>query len=182
MNTTASPMPLTIDGTEYQISPLSDQASHGVTQWLRADVMASAWMAEQEVNRRGGNGAELAKAIIQAVLQVEWTDQNGAAVLRGDRGLARLLLESLKPTVAGITEKKAASLLKSEEGVKTKFWDTFLMVNDLQEVDDGDAPKKKSDAVHGDAGATVPAPMADGKEASGRVGDANPNPTGAGNC
>ena len=181
MNTTASPMPLTIDGTEYQITPLSDQASHNITLWLRSDVMASAWMAEQEVNRRGGNGAELAKAIIQAVLQVEWTDQNGAAVLRGDRGLARLLLESLKPTVAGITEKKAASLL-SGEGVKTQFWDTFLMVNDLQEVDDGDALKKKSDAVHGDAGATVPTTMADGKEASGGIGNANANSTGTGNC
>lgn len=172
-------MPLMIDGTEYQISPLSDQASHGVTQWLRADVMSSAWMAEQEVNRRGGNGAELAKSIIQAVLQVEWTDKNGAAVLRGDRGLARLLMESLKPTVAGITESKAASLLKSEEGVKTKFWDTFLMVNDYQEVD-GDALKKKSDAVHGDAGATVSLAMDDGKEASGGTSNANANPTGTG--
>jgi len=182
MNITASPMPLEIGGTEYLLHPLSDQASHNISLWLRADVMSSAWMAEQEVNRRGGKGADLAKAIIQAVLQVEWTDQNGAAVLRGDRGLARLLLESLKPTVAGITEKKAASLLKSEEGVKTKFWDTFLMVNDLQEVDDGDALKKKSDAVLGDAGATLSTTMADGKEASGGTGNANANPTGTGNC
>ena len=118
-------MPLTIDGTEYQITPLSDQATHNITMWLRGSLMKSAYMAEQEINKEGGNGAEFAKTIIQACLQVEWSDNNGTAVLRTDTGLARLLVESLKPTVAGITQNKAAELLKVE-GAKGEFWDCLL--------------------------------------------------------
>ena len=85
-------MPLTIDGNEYQITPLSDQASHSVTQWLRADLMASSWMAEGAIQQRGGNAQPFAKSILQACLDVQWTDRNGAAVLRTDRGLSLSLI------------------------------------------------------------------------------------------
>ena len=143
MNVTASPMPLVVNGKEYTICPLSDYASHSVTQWLRADLMSSAWMAEKKVNTQGGNGAELATTVIQAALQIEWTDNSGVAVLRSDAGLSRLLCESLKPSMSGITQSKAAAILKSTDEVKQEFWDIFLAVNDLIEVEDDGLEKKK---------------------------------------
>ena len=179
MNVTASPMPLTINGKEYQITPLSDQSSHGVTQWLRADLMKSAWLAEQEVNKAGESGAEFAKVILQACLGVEWTDANGTAVLRTDRGLARLLVESLRPTVAGITQTMAIDLLKAD-GAKGEFWDVFLAVNDFEEVDDT-IEKKKLDP-RDNAGRALSGTAPKDGEATNGTGNANPNTTKPAGC
>ena len=182
MNVTASPMPLVIDGTEYLITPLSDQATQNITMWLRGSLMKSAYMAEKEINKEGGNGAEFAKTIIQACLQVEWSDNNGTAVLRTDTGLARLLVESLKPTVAGITQNKAAELLKVE-GAKGEFWDVFLAVNDLVQVSEDDSLKKKRDnSVQPEAGGTVQGTVDKQGGAAERPSKANPNPARRNSC
>ena len=182
MNVTASPMPLVIDGTEYLITPLSDQATQNITQWLRGSLMKSAYMAEKEINKEGGNGAEFAKTIIQACLQVEWSDNNGTAVLRTDTGLARLLVESLKPTVAGITQNKAAELLKVE-GAKGEFWDVFLAVNDLVQVSEDDSLKKKRDnSVQPASGGTIQGTVDEQGSAAERPSKANPNPARRNSC
>ena len=182
MNVTASPMPLIINDHEYLISPLSDQATQNITMWLRGSLMKSAYMAEQEINKEGGNGAKFAKTIIQACLQVEWSDNNGTAVLRTDTGLARLLVESLKPTVAGITQNKAAELLKVE-GAKGEFWDVFLAVNDLVQVSEDDSLKKKRDnSVQPATGGVVQGAVGKGPSVANGTSKANPNPTRASSC
>ena len=173
MNVTASPIPITVDGTEYQIHPLTDQASHNITQWLRADLMASAWLAEGSIQQRGGNPQPFAKSILQACLDVQWTDKNGAAVLRTDRGLSRLLLESLKPSVPGITQNMTAALLKVE-GTKDDFWRTFLAVNDFEEVDESFEKKKRRQ--DGNEGGAIHASVQDSQNPADGPGTSDTDP------
>ena len=155
MNITASPIPLVVGEKEFQLSPLSDQASHALTQWVRADLMASAWMAEGTLRKdpKCTDSEEFRKSIMQAALGVEWTDEGGTAILKSPVGLSRLLVESLRPTTPGVTQRMAMAIL-AVEGVPDAFWDLFLMVNDLQELD-GEVSKKKADTVQSDAGGNL---------------------------
>jgi len=149
-------MPLVVGDKEYQITPLSDQASHALTQWVRADLMASAWIAETKLREDPDcvDSGKFRKSIMQAALDVEWSDENGTVVLRSKMGQVRLLMESLRPTFPGITQGIASGIL-AVEGVADQFWDTFLLVNDLQELDPDDS-KKKADKLQSDEAGDLP--------------------------
>ena len=186
MNITGASAPITLQGKEYQITPLSDQARGALTQWVRSDLMAVTMKAKQSLYKDPDVTTDalegMAKSIIQAVQQVEWLDDNGSAVIRTRLGMARLLLESLKPTVAAITEAKCVALLKDADESEL-FWETFLMVNDMQEVEVGEGEsgsiEKKKRTEAGDVRKNPePSPELNALDA----GEANADPTGSTGC
>ena len=199
MNITGSPATWTVGESEYQITPLSDQASHSVSLWVRSDLMQSAYMAQERMRNDPDVSTKQAddfkKSIVQAALEIEWTDKNGSLVLRTDLGLARLLVESLRPTVASITQAGALSILKprDEDGKlmreeserrKTEFWDLFMAVNDLKEVDPqdvGSGEKKNSDGSP-ETGGNLQLSLEEEGDSSEPSSEADADATGVGGC
>lgn len=156
MNLTASPQPVTLQGVEYTIKPLSDEADHNVTQWVRSELLAITYAARNKVAELGENPDEFVKSIVSEIRKVEWMDDEGASVLRTKFGMARVLLESIKPTHAGASQLGCVAMLADPTEAEI-FWQTFLMVNDLSEIDDDstDAIQKKSKDSSGEASGTV---------------------------
>jgi len=197
MNITGSPATWTVGESEYQITPLSDQASHSVSLWVRSDLMQSAYMAQDRMRSDPDVSTQQAddfkKAIVQAALEIEWTDENGSLLLRTDMGLARLLVESLRTTMANITQAKALTILKprDEEGKllreesekrKTEFWDLFMAVNDLKEIDPSDTEKKNRTEPREEAGGHLPPSLGEEGDSSERSSEADADTTGDGGC
>ena len=147
MNTTASPVPAVLSGTEYKIKPLSDQALESLGLWVRAHFLKSI-----RLSLKGETDAQIVQSTTQTghafSLGIEWDNEHGQKCLVETRGgRARMLSESLLPTTPAITYNKCLELMKPEEN-EAAFWEAFDLANDLISGKE-DLSKKKTTSNDG---------------------------------
>ena len=76
MNTTASPVPAVLSGTEYKIKPLSDQALESLGLWVRAHFLKSI-----RLSLKGETDPQIVQSTTQTghafSLGIEWDNEHG---------------------------------------------------------------------------------------------------------
>lgn len=151
MNVTASPIPIDINGKEYLLKPLSDDAIQQVSNWVRGSFIAS--VRESLVDAPAQEWTRSMELAFKTSQSIDWLSEEGQKAILTLDGQAKLLHVSLVPTTVGITYAKCRDMFYTKDDAGNRvpngdvledFADKFGLVNDLQ-IDDSDDPSKKKD-------------------------------------
>ncbi len=127
---TAASAPLTFaDGTEYQMSPLTDKDIAELDEWVQARSIRIARMslsAEADAMER----RETMSLAMSEASRLTWMAGEGAAVMATLPGMTRLVWQSVKKSHPDVTERMLAEKLFSPENLNAAI-DTYEHLNNI---------------------------------------------------
>lgn len=123
---TAAPGTFTLDGTEYQMSPLTDEIIGRLDNWLRTSIIRMGRMASQ------GQPPLASETIMSASFvtarRMSWYTE-GAAAMRTVEGSAQLLFETCRQYHPDVTVKQLEDGIRDNPAGFTEAMDVFALLN-----------------------------------------------------
>jgi hypothetical protein len=112
---TAAPMPVTIGGKEYRMSPLSDKLHQTMTNWARAKFVEIAVEAAKMLDEE--NRKEIMSVALRDACKFEWNSANGAGI-------------ELATSLAGVTQLCFLSFRKEHPNITPEEIEAALLAGD----------------------------------------------------
>lgn len=122
----AVPGTFTLNGTEYRMSPLTDQIIGRLDNWLRTSIIRMGRAAGRDLIA-SDREAIMAAAFVTA-RRMSWFTE-GAAAARTVEGSARLIFETCREHHPDITVKQIEDGIRDDPGGLTEAWDVFELLN-----------------------------------------------------
>lgn len=110
---TAATFPITFDGVEYLLSPLTDADISSLDGWLRHRIIETAAAAAESITNPEIRQLVIDRAIERA-MQLTWLSGRGTQMMASPDGLARMMWTMLQKRHPGVSYEKLRAAMFNE--------------------------------------------------------------------
>ena len=137
---TAAPVDVVIGEKTYTLTPLSDQATGELDNWLRARVVRIA-RGSLDLSMSSDEKQEVMNQAFECASKLSWV-MDPQLITSTPDGLCRFVYQMLKPAHPNITPEEVSKLIQQQESALDIFMDGFRLLQG-GEVKKGVKKKKK---------------------------------------
>lgn len=140
--TTGAAVPVTINGVEYFMTPLSDENYEELDNWVRMRIVSIA-RASYTPDMRQADRDELMRQALESAASAVWASDLGARLTRTKDGIAKYLSVGLRVRHPECTHEWVRKLILHDDKALDALMDAWELANVPDARSNGDdAPKK----------------------------------------